>query len=250
MEISIIICQVLLFGHVIFFALAMAAILREDMRLLLSSQIDAEALSSTANAIKWLLLGLWVTGIPMVIMDIGTDLAVLLTKPKLLTKILVVTVLTVNGVLLHLLAFPMLTTVQRNPRFAATVAAILGAVSTSSWLFASFIGVARLIAPQFSLYDFISLYALAVMGGVSVALLFVRDRLERMLSPSEVLDRERDSEERDWATTLQEVETAITVLGVLHERMGLAQRAQIRSKREAMGEPITVMHANKRRNLA
>ena len=94
--------QALLFAHVIFFALAVASIVKEDIRLLFSKRIDKQALESTAWLIKWMLLGLWATGIPMVAMDIGTDLAALLVKPKLFTKIGVVTVLTLNGALLSI----------------------------------------------------------------------------------------------------------------------------------------------------
>ena len=59
-----------------------------------------------------------------------------------------------------------------------TVPFVLGAISTASWLYASFIGVSRLIAPSMTLYGFMMGYALVVMSAIAVALvLSVRARL-------------------------------------------------------------------------
>ena len=147
MEINVIAHQALLYGHIIAFALALATILKEDVRLLRAKRINSASLLASAKSVKWLLLALWVTGVPMVMMDIGTDVSLLLDKPKLLAKLIVVGALTLNGILLHLVAFPMLTGKPQNPNKAATIAATLGAVSTASWLYAFFLGAARLIAP-------------------------------------------------------------------------------------------------------
>lgn len=68
----------------------------------------------------------------MLVMDIGGDVSLLLSKPKLLTKLIVVVALTLNGIGLHLVAFPLITGKVQNPRRAATIAAMLGAVSTTS----------------------------------------------------------------------------------------------------------------------
>src|SRR3954466_11792334 len=99
MEISVLTCQALLYGHIIAFALALATILKEDVRLLRAKLIDSASLLASAKLVKWLLLALWVTGVPMVMMDIGTDVSLLLGKPRLLTKLIVVGALTLNGVL-------------------------------------------------------------------------------------------------------------------------------------------------------
>jgi hypothetical protein len=78
MEISVIARQALLHGHIIAFAVALATILKEDVRLLRTQRIDSASLLATAKLMKWLLLALWVTGVPMVMMDIGTDVSLLL----------------------------------------------------------------------------------------------------------------------------------------------------------------------------
>jgi hypothetical protein len=181
MEITCIVRQTLLYGHIIAFALAIATVLKEDVRLLRAKRIDPEGLLATAKSVKWLLLALWVTGIPMVMTDIGTDASLLLGKPKLLVKLIVVGALTLNGILLHLVGFPMVMGKVQNLNKAATIAATLGAVSTTSWLYVSFLGAGRLVAPYFSLSDFAILYILALILAVSLALMFVRDRLKVLL---------------------------------------------------------------------
>jgi hypothetical protein len=181
MEISVIARQALLYGHIIAFALALATILKEDVRLLRAQRIDSASLLASAKLVKWLLLALWVTGVPMVMLDIGTDVSLLLGKPKLLAKLIVVGAVTLNGILLHLVAFPMVTGKPKNPNRAATIAAMLGAVSTTSWLYASFVGAARHVAPYFSLYDFVILYLLLLAVAVPFAILAVRNRLKRLL---------------------------------------------------------------------
>ena len=187
MEITVIARQALLYGHIIAFALALATTIKEDVHLLRAERIDSASLLATAKLVKWLLLALWVTGVPMVMMEIGTDVSLLLGKPKLLAKLIVVGALTLNGILLHLVALPMVTGKPQNPNKAATIAATLGAVSTTNWLYASFVGVARIVAPYFSLYDFVMLYLLALALAVSFAILVVRNRLELLLKSSDDL---------------------------------------------------------------
>jgi hypothetical protein len=184
MEITGIARQALLYGHIIAFALALATILNEDVRLLRAKRIDSDSLFATAKLVKWLLLALWVTGIPMVMMDIGTDVSLLLGKPKLLAKLIVVGALTLNGLLLHLAAFPMIAGKPQNPDKAATIAATLGAVSTTSWLYAFFVGAGRFVIPYFSVFDLVVLYLLVLIFAASLAILFVRDRLKISLMNS------------------------------------------------------------------
>jgi membrane protein implicated in regulation of membrane protease activity len=75
----------------------------------------------------------------------------------------------------------MLTEPQKSPGFAAVFCSVLGAISSVSWMFAAFVGVARLIAPVLNYQLFLELYGVALLVGLMVALLFVRPRLERML---------------------------------------------------------------------
>jgi hypothetical protein len=227
MEVTAVAGQALLYGHIIAFALALAAVIKEDVHLLRESHVDTTSLLATAKLVKWLLLALWVTGVPMVMIDIGTDVSLLLGKPKLLAKLIVVGALTLNGILLHLVAFPMVTGKPQNPNKAATIAATLGAVSTTSWLYASFVGVARIVAPYFSLRDFIVLYLLALAIAVSFAILVVRNRLHILLKSSD------DGQEYSLSAMLFEVETAILALTDIQRRLRTNHLAQQFSAHQA-----------------
>jgi hypothetical protein len=219
MEITVIARQMLLYGHIIAFALALATIIKEDVRLLRARRIDSASLHATAKLVKWLLMALWATGAPMVMMDIGTDVSLLLGNPKLITKLIVVGALTLNGIVLHLVAFPMMTGRPQNPNKAATIAATLGAVSTTSWLYASFVAVSRVVAPYFSLLDFVMLYLLALAIAVSFAILVVRDRLEPLLTLSDDSADTLADQRRTLSAALLEAEIARLALGDIQRRL-------------------------------
>jgi hypothetical protein len=234
MEISVLARQALLYGHVIAFALALATILKEDVRLLRAKRIDSASLLASAKLVKWLLLALWVTGVPMVIMDIGTDVSLLLGKPKLLAKLIVVGALTLNGILLHLVAFPMVTGDPKNPNKVANIAAILGAVSTTSWLYASFVGAARLVAPYFSLFGFVISYLLVLAIAVLLAILVVRNRLKRLLiKSSDHLTGISAGQGYALSAALLEAEIAMLALSDIQKRLRTTHSAQQISTREA-----------------
>jgi hypothetical protein len=230
MEITVVARQALLYGHIIAFALALATTIKEDVHLLRAKRIDPASLLATANLVKWLLLALWVTGVPLVMMDIGTDVSLLLGKPKLLAKLIVVVALTVNGFLLNLVAFPMVAGKPQNPNKAATIAATLGAVSATSWLYAPFVAIAR--TPHFSLYDFVVFYLLALAIAVSFALLVVRKRLELKLNSSDDLTYISAGQEHSLSTALLEAEIARLALGDIQRRLRTNHLAQQFSARQ------------------
>jgi hypothetical protein len=232
MEITVIALQALLYGHIIVFALALATTIKEDVHLLRAKRIDSASLLAAAKLVKWLLLALWVTGVPMVMMDIGTDVSLLLDKPKLLAKLIVVGALTLNGILLHLVAFPMVTGKPRNPNKAATIAATLGAVSTTSWLYASFVAVSRIVG--LSLHDFVMLYLLALAIAVSFAILVVRNRLQLLLKSSDDLTDTSAGQGHSQPAALLEVEIArLAALSDIQRRLRTNHLAQQFSAHQA-----------------
>ena len=179
--------QGVLFLHLAAFAIAFSAVLREDLFLLRARAIDPYRLALTARTLTAALTVLWLTGLGLMAFDIGLDPHALLASPKASAKVVVVAALTANGIALHALAFPILRGGAGAPdravdRADATVPVILGAVSTASWLQASFIGVSRLVAPAMSFSDYMALYGLLVTGTVAGALVFVRPRVERLLT--------------------------------------------------------------------
>ncbi len=178
--------QLLLFVHTLAFAFALVTVLREDAALLTARQVDAARLQAIARTTGRLLALLWFTGLGLVGLGIGIDLAAIAAHPKLAAKLTVVGLLTVNGMLLHRLAFPLLTGVRAPWPYAATACAALGAVSTVTWVFASFVGVSRLIAPAMSYGGFICLYLLSLVGGLGVALCLIRPQVMRLMTNAPV----------------------------------------------------------------
>jgi len=169
--------QLLVFIHLLAFAVALSDVLREDWQVLVSRHLDGKRLAATARRVSWTLALLWVTGITLVGMEVGSDLSLLAGKPKLVMKLIVVSVLTVNGGLLHALALPALSGRRTASRSALALAPVLGAVSTVSWLFASFTGAARVVAPYLRLPQYLGLYFAALAAGVAVGWFWVRPRL-------------------------------------------------------------------------
>jgi hypothetical protein len=160
--------QTLLFMHVVVFAITLAAVLREDLRLLRTRRIDALRLQHSARAVSIGLSALWASGLMLVALDAATSTGPWLPSAKLQAKLIVVTVLTVNGWVLHARVFPRL--VGKDMRIDCRLwsAAALGAISSASWVTASFVGVARVVSPWLSLTGFMVLYG--AVAAVCVAL--------------------------------------------------------------------------------
>ena len=128
------------------------------------------------------LAGLWLTGLALIGLDTGLNPAALAAKPKLLAKLTVVGLLSLNGLALHRYAFPALSAPAALPKRAARWCALFGAISSVSWLYAAFVGCARLIAPWMDYTAFMALYAIALAVGISVSLLWAAARLHRVMA--------------------------------------------------------------------
>jgi hypothetical protein len=162
--------QGLLFIHVIVFAMTLAAVLREDLRLVQTQRIDANRLLHTARAVSIGLSALWASGLMLVAIDAATSAGPWLPSAKLQAKLIVVSVLTVNGWALHAWVFPRLWSVAVRIDRGLWPAAALGALSSASWVTASFFGVARIISPWLSLAGFMALYGTVLAVCVAMAL--------------------------------------------------------------------------------
>ena len=173
--------QGVLFAHLVTFAIALSTVLRADLGLLRARYLDTARLAATARRLAGALALLWLSGAALVAFDAGFDLQSWLASAKTTAKLLVVAALTANGLALHTLAFPRLRRTALRPAMRATLPLVLGAISTASWLFASFVGASRLIAPSMRLTDFLALYALVLVIAIGSALLFVRRRVERLM---------------------------------------------------------------------
>lgn len=156
--------QALVYVHLFAFAIAIAQVIRLDIAWLRTRDLERSGFAAAARTVMTALLVLWVSGLVLIGLTIGIDSHALAESPKLVAKLLVVSVLTINGVALHGLALP------RLRRGQPLLAWLLGAVSTTSWSSAALIGAARHIAPALRLSDYLIGYGLALMMAVGCAL--------------------------------------------------------------------------------
>lgn len=175
----------LILAHLLAFAAAFAAVAFGDFAIFRRRRVDTELLTKAANSVTLALTALWITGFAVILLDTRLDLAVLWSKPKLLAKLSIVGLLTLNGIALHRWAFPLFSQPQDDPHRAAFLPAVLGAVSATTWTFAAFVGVGKAVAPALGYSGFMALYAASVAVGVWVSLTYVRPRLAAQMLPPE-----------------------------------------------------------------
>ncbi len=166
--------QGVLFVHVIAFALTVSAVLREDLRWLLKRPADSARLRRTARTVSTGLVVLWATGLALWAFAAAASPVPWALTAKLGAKLVVVALLTLNGWALHTWVFPRLSGANLNDELIRPLPLVLGAISSASWVYAAFVGIARPLAGVFSFADFMALYGLCLSLAIVLALLAAR----------------------------------------------------------------------------
>ncbi|MES2889969.1 MAG: hypothetical protein V4739_18390 [Pseudomonadota bacterium] len=176
----------LLYAHLIAFALTVSVVVREDFRLLTQGfgSLTTARLQATSRTVVPGTAVLLATGLGLGWCDFGAEAAQWLAQPKLMAKLTVVAVLLLNGVLLHCFAFPALQRKSARPRRTAVALCLLGAVSSVSWLYISFLGVARVLADQLQWHEFMTGYLFLVSLAFAGSVWLSGEQLVRRLSPA------------------------------------------------------------------
>lgn len=169
--------QALLYVHLFAFAIAIAQVIRLDLAWLRTRDLGTSGFDAAVRIIMVSLAVLWVTGLALIGLSVGFDRQALAERPKLVAKLIVVSVLTVNGIALHALALPRLD--RGRPLLAWT----LGAVSSVSWTAAALIGAARHVAPVLTLTDYLAVYGTALVAALTCAW-----TIAGLAAPSQPLD--------------------------------------------------------------
>lgn len=140
----------LVYSHLLATCIALGTLLQTDHKLLRwrKAELDAvkrDQLAEVMQLVSLALLALWLTGLALVTQGYLSEGLEYLLNQKLWAKGSVVVLLTLNGVLLHRIGFPLLhqAPLVALPGAARIRLALLGALSMSAWLFAAFLGVAR-----------------------------------------------------------------------------------------------------------
>ncbi|MBB2496509.1 hypothetical protein [Aquipseudomonas ullengensis] len=141
----------LVYAHLLASCLALGRVLVADHKLwqwraspLNALQLDY--LAETQRIVSLALLALWISGLLLVLQGYLDEGQGYLLNQKLWAKVVIVVLLSFNGVLLHRIGFPALQcgSFCSLPFPLRSRLALLGALSTTGWLFAAFLGVARL----------------------------------------------------------------------------------------------------------
>jgi hypothetical protein len=175
--------SLLIFMHLAAMIAAGISIAFGDYAILRHRPVNRDLMVKASRAVTWSLVALWITGLSIISLDMATVSLTLAKAPKLQAKLAVVVLLTVNGFLLHRYTLTALGGRKRPTEQQVKLAAILGAVSATSWGYAMFLGVAKVWAPILGLSGFMVLYGLGLTGGIAVSLRWVRPMLMR---PGEV----------------------------------------------------------------
>lgn len=166
----------LVFTHFVASALAVTTILQTDLLLLRRyteplGRRDCRKIHRAKPLVTAALWVLWLSGLSICALGYLQSPAYLLNE-KLMMKLLVVEILTVNGLFLHGVAFRHVRpgrVLANQPVMSQRLLVFMGTLSSVSWLFACFLGIARPLNNQPNFYGLLGLYlavlALAVLAG-------------------------------------------------------------------------------------
>lgn len=174
----------LILVHLIGLIMATISIAFGDYALMSRRRIDTGLLDKASLGVAVGLLVLWASGLAIIWVDTQFDPALILSKPKLMSKLIVVSLLTLNGVYLHHTVLPSLKRSYASRSLArrvAKVAAVAGAISSACWVFGLFLGIAKPLAAILGFSGFMALFALTVAGALTVAQWTIQPRLAQRL---------------------------------------------------------------------
>jgi hypothetical protein len=155
----------LVYVHLLLCVFALYTVLNTDWRLL-RSRISAKHLLQSHRRVVWLLAGLWISGLAIVSVD---GLGQMGSNPKLQAKVVCVSLLTFNGLLLRYWCFPRLVSNRPLKRLESWALMSCGAVSTTCWMLSAFYGIAKPLALWTPAQNLLLLWA-ALAVAIPVAL--------------------------------------------------------------------------------
>jgi hypothetical protein len=141
----------IVYAHLLAACVAIGILLIQDLALAKTkgtplSTTAIKDLTKSAEIMFIALIMLWISGLALVLLGYLENPQQYLMNQKLWAKFTVVSVLTLNGIVLHYFSFPRVTS-RRGllglPTFEQILVALTGALSSVSWLFACYLGIAR-----------------------------------------------------------------------------------------------------------
>lgn len=167
------------FAHILAVAIGFGAAFLADYHMLsrLGQTVDDELMTTLHvchRVVTTALVAMWVTGLIMI--GIRTGFVIEEFSPKLFSKLLTVSVLTANAVLIGRYAMPLVEDSRNGnlmwlPIRVKMRLAVIGAVSTTSWMLAMAMGIIKVLATSGWLTFILMLpltYGLSIAGAVVV----------------------------------------------------------------------------------
>lgn len=160
--------------HLVACCVAIGTVFMSDLRMVRSllaaedQTVDGDHLASLQTTVGRCLLALWITGAVLIGMDISVKGWSVLANPKIQAKIAVVALLTLNGFALHGIVLPALRRVNCILHLNMSMrqfAALTGAISGVSWLYAAALGVGRPLNWKYSLGEIMMAYPAFIAAG-------------------------------------------------------------------------------------
>lgn len=167
----------LIYLHLLATAFALVELLNFDRRLLRSlhrplAAADLERLAIARHTVALALAILWITGLWFVVVGVDAEPGVYLSNQKLWMKLFIVALLTINGALMHFVGFGRLrpgVVFSDLPFPQQCILLGMGVFSTVSWLFAAFLGIARVWNHTVSFEHLLVMYGGLLVGGFVAA---------------------------------------------------------------------------------
>ncbi|MEN5140822.1 hypothetical protein [Pseudomonas juntendi] len=132
---------------------------------------DGQHMARLQKSVTYALLGLWLTGAAVIGIDYLEKGMNYFANPKLHAKVIIVLLLTFNGLLLHRYVLPALLKAGSLIDLNIGVrlfALFSGALSGVSWLYAAMLGVGRPLAWKYSLTELLLAYPVMILLGFAL----------------------------------------------------------------------------------
>jgi hypothetical protein len=142
---------------------------------------DLAHMESLQRSVVVALIFLWLTGAAIIGIDYLDKGTQYFMNPKLHAKVIIVVLLTYNGVLLHNLVLPALKKAGSllELGFSGRMLALFcGSLSAVSWMYAAMLGVGRPLAWKYSLSELLMAYPVLIVLGF-LAMLALTERAKR-----------------------------------------------------------------------
>ncbi|MGF6198010.1 hypothetical protein QF012_000016 [Pseudomonas laurylsulfatiphila] len=165
------------------------AMVKDLLKGRVSSGHDNDHMASLQKSVSNALLFLWISGAAIIGIDYLDKGMTYFANPKLQAKVIIVLLLTFNGMLLHRYVLPAMLkagSLLDLPINVRMFALFSGALSGVSWLYAAMLGVGRPLAWKYSLTELLMAYpVLIVLGFATMVALTQWARNRNAAAPAE-----------------------------------------------------------------